>query len=77
MTNVNGQVKYPVKNVNILKIHGKSSKESVLVPGYAIESCRASQQMPMELTDCKIACIGFNLNKFRLAMGIQVLVSDP
>ena len=33
--------------------------------------------MPTELKDCKVACIGFNLSKFRLAMGIQVLVDDP
>lgn len=33
--------------------------------------------MPNEVVGCKIACIGFSLNKFRLAMGIQVLVDDP
>ena len=77
MTNVMGQTKYPVKNINILKVHGKSSKESLLVGGYAIEASRCSQQMPVEVTNAKIACIGFALNKFRLAMGIQVLVDDP
>lgn len=77
MTNVMGITKYPVKNINILKVHGKSSKESILVNGYAIEASRASQQMPNELENCKVACIGFSLNKFRLAMGIQVLVDDP
>jgi T-complex protein 1 subunit alpha len=77
MTNVLGVTKYPVKNINILKVHGKSSKESMLVTGYAIENSRCSQQMPNEVLNCKIACIGFALNKFRLAMGIQVLVDDP
>lgn len=38
MTNVMGVTKYPVKNINILKVHGKSSKESILVNGYAIEA---------------------------------------
>lgn len=42
MTNVMGVTKYPVKNINILKVHGKSSKESLLVPGYAIEAARCS-----------------------------------
>ena len=42
MTNAQGQVKYPVKNVHILKTHGKSSKESILVDGYAIEASRGS-----------------------------------
>lgn len=31
MTNAQGQVKYPVKNVHILKTHGKSTKETKLV----------------------------------------------
>ena len=70
MTNAQGQVKSPVKNVHILKTHGKSSKESVLVDGYAIEASRSSQGMPKVMEDCKIACVDFNLNKFRLQMGV-------
>jgi len=33
--------------------------------------------MPTNIEGARIACIDFNLNKFRLAMGIQVLVDDP
>lgn len=66
MTNAAGQFKYPVKNVHILKTHGKSSKESMLVDGYAIEACRSSQGMPKVMENCKVACVDFNLNKFRL-----------
>ena len=76
MTNAQGQVKYPVKNVHILKTHGQSSRESVLVDGYAIEASRSSQGMPKVMTDCKIAFVDFNLNKFRLQMGVQVLCQD-
>jgi T-complex protein 1 subunit alpha len=54
-----------------------SSKDSVLVDGYAIEATRSAQGMPRSITKAKIACVDFNLNKFRLAMGIQVLVHDP
>ncbi len=33
--------------------------------------------MPTNLENCKIACVDFNLNRFRLQMGVQVLVDDP
>ena len=75
--NPQGQAKYPVKAVHILKTHGMSSKESCLVDGYAIEATRSAQGMPTSIKDAKIACVDFNLNKYRLAMGVQVLVHDP
>ena len=72
-----GQAKYPVKAVHILKTHGMSSKDSTLVDGYAIEATRSAQGMPKSIKGAKIACVDFNLNKFKMAMGIQVLVHDP
>jgi T-complex protein 1 subunit alpha len=33
--------------------------------------------MKSKVSNCKIAFLDFNLNKFRMAMGIQVLVEDP
>jgi len=44
--NAKGETKYPVKAVNILKSHGKSATESVLVHGYAINLSVASQGNP-------------------------------
>lgn len=61
-----GEVKAPVKSVHILKTHGKSSKESTLVDGYAIEAGRSAQGMPIHVDNAKIAFIDFNLNKYRL-----------
>jgi T-complex protein 1 subunit alpha len=72
-----GEVKYPVKAVNIIKCHGKSTRESMHVNGYALEHGRSAQGMPIKVENAKIACVDFNLNKFRLQMGVQVLVQDP
>mmetsp|Transcript_12966 Transcript_12966/g.15735 ORF Transcript_12966/g.15735 Transcript_12966/m.15735 type:complete len:545 (-) Transcript_12966:812-2446(-) len=82
MTNVrtersNGEVRYPVKAINILKSHGKSSLESELVDGYALNCTRAAQGMPTSIQNAKIALLDFNLNRHRLKLGVQVLVNDP
>ena len=65
-TNVMGEIRYPVKNVHILKCHGKSTKESQRINGYALELGRSAQGMPYHIENAKIACVDFNLNKFRL-----------
>jgi T-complex protein 1 subunit alpha len=33
--------------------------------------------MPTSIKNAKIAFVDFNLNKYRLAMGVQILVHDP
>jgi T-complex protein 1 subunit alpha len=71
-----GKVKCPIGNVHILKSHGQSSLDSQLVDGFALNCTRASMGMPVRVTNCKVALLDFNLQKHKLQMGVQVVVTD-
>jgi T-complex protein 1 subunit alpha len=76
-TDEQGRVRYPVRAINVLKAHGKSARESRLLDGYALNLGRAAQGMPKRVAGARIACLDMNLQKARMHMGVQVLVTDP
>jgi T-complex protein 1 subunit alpha len=74
---VTGDATYPRKAVGILKQHGKSARESVLINGFALNASRAAQGMPTSVNEAKIALVDFDLRAVKMKLGIAITLSDP
>jgi len=72
-----GRTIYPIKSVGIIKQHGRSFKDSQLINGYVMYGGRAGQGMPRTIKGAKIALLDIDLRKSKMAMGVQVVVTDP
>jgi len=72
-----GKARYPVKAVSIMKQHGRSFKDSQQLNGYVLYGGRAAQGMPRTVKNAKIALLDIDLRKTKMAMGVQVVVTDP
>jgi len=77
VTDAAHKVTYPISAVNILKSHGKSTRETQLIRGYALNCTRASDAMPRKVMNPKIACLDFSLQRQKMNLGISVIVEDP
>jgi len=77
MVNLDGKVKYPVSQINVIKSHGKSSAESILIEnGYAMQLMRVAQGCPTFVSPAKIALLDFDVKKYTMRQA-EILVEDP
>ena len=77
-------VKYPVSAVTVLKARGGSLLDSQLIRGVALNLGKAAAGMPSRVGRgisegdvARIACLDVNLQKARMHLGVQVLITDP
>jgi len=75
--NKRGKARYPLNSVNVLKSHGQSMKESMFIPGFALNCTIVDQAMVKQVKNAKIALLDFSLQRHKMKHGVKLVVSDP
>uniref|UniRef100_A0A2K5YBJ9 T-complex protein 1 subunit alpha n=1 Tax=Mandrillus leucophaeus TaxID=9568 RepID=A0A2K5YBJ9_MANLE len=70
-------IKYADIRGHISKAHGRSQTNSMLISDYALNCVVGSQGMPKRTVSAKIACLDFSLQKTKMKLGVQVVITDP
>ncbi|CAL5331367.1 unnamed protein product [Camellia sinensis] len=72
MTNARGEIKYPIKVRNQYSQSSWKKCKRYLLNGYALNTGRAAQGMPLRVAPARIACLDFNLQKTKMKLGCFV-----
>uniref|UniRef100_A0AAY4BQX2 T-complex protein 1 subunit alpha n=1 Tax=Denticeps clupeoides TaxID=299321 RepID=A0AAY4BQX2_9TELE len=66
-----------MKCVSLTRLISVMRKREFLVNGYALNCTVGSQAMVKRVTNAKVACLDFSLQKTKMKLGVQVLINDP
>ncbi|KII60849.1 T-complex protein 1 subunit alpha [Thelohanellus kitauei] len=66
-----------IDKIKILKMHGGKMTDSMFIKGFTLNCTVACESVPKIVKNAKIALLDFGFQKAKMAIGIQVTVSDP
>uniref|UniRef100_A0AAY4BQN1 T-complex protein 1 subunit alpha n=1 Tax=Denticeps clupeoides TaxID=299321 RepID=A0AAY4BQN1_9TELE len=72
-----GLARYPHRCGQCAEGPWGAAEREFLVNGYALNCTVGSQAMVKRVTNAKVACLDFSLQKTKMKLGVQVLINDP